>query len=1182
MAYTLNAAKELVAGKLPLLLVKFTFLNGSTLHLSTHAVTYGGQAYQARLSQIDLERVQMMSESGIDIPPSLTLHIADADGSILANYENGTGLGFKGARVEVRFVFYDVLAQEFSTDSLIRYTGICDAATPTDDVTLEVRTTNRLNASKKMVPTFLISKYCPKIRPATVSQCAAALNEESDFYPCGLAVPGADCYNTREGCTAIGNIRRFAGVTYAPPKDGGMGREYVSGNEVRLRNSSNDAKYGEPWPVILGRGWVQAPVLHTRRDGNYTRVEVGLCVGRIDTGNSATLGMRVVVNGNLVPPGGYDSPGGWVALNPGNVMWWNWVSRGYRDGNVPTRFNGKEDPYGSLTVIECVLPRQEADGEGDPQVSVLFSGPQIRTYSAVNTHADAWTDNPAWHLMWALIQSGWTYAELDTQSFINAAAVCAENVSYSSQYGTPAQHARYKSNVVLRQRRPASEIIRGIRQNMCALLQPNRDTGKLSVVVKGTLADQQPAPVAGSNYNTPIVSITRNGVIANGYAAYKFSEDNCISIKGIPRPITDCPNRLALQLQDSENNFAQTSLVLVESDDVERVGQEVASSVSIDGCGTYDQGVRLLKVQHKEAHRGNPAGDTRGTRWYEIVTSVRAIRVCNGQIGLVDWAKLGLSGQAVRIHGVKGPSKDGTVTLTAAIHDDVWYIDSLSQRPDPAYSNPRRDKLSRASYPLCPDLVAARAGDPWYSASDKTFKVTPKWTISPTGSWNGQITVLTKIPVNLFSDIAQPPQIALQALVATNGGSLDEGLYFVALSAVDANGKHSPLSIVAQAHMPEGTTNGVVTVPVQWWDNDAVSWNLYAGRTPFLLSWQASGAGHPSSVSLSAWLDRRGGAPDPELDAVVAVGKEVVHSGIIGAQIQAVDTDSIAIGGEGWGVDALAGREISVVAKSDYTELPILNYSITANTADGVCTVTPDPALDGLDIGDVVVVRSKPVVSNGGKTLTDALWENPFYPAGMNPDQEVGKLARIIHGTGTGLTNHVTSATSTSHSFSEDWAITPDSTSRIIIEEPAWLPLASPLRPINNANPDTVKSFQIPNENYANRMLLIGLRTEDGGQAPNVEALTPVREMWITGKPETIRTVTADYTVVQEDQTILCDTSGGSFTITLPSSTSMTGRNLWFWKKTDDANTATIQNASAVTLTVLSKIDDGFSIKSNG
>lgn len=368
---TIDDAKELVAGLQPLLLASFAFAD-DVLYLSTKDVTYNDVPYQGRLEQIDLEAVQMMSESGVDIPPSLTLHIADADSSIFLNWEEGASRGFKGARVTLSLVFYDVLANTFTTDSIVRYIGICDPATPVDEARLEVKTQNRLNAGRKMIPTELIQKHCWKIRPLTESQCLQADTPGSDFYPCGITdVEKPDCHYTREGCLAADNLARFAGVTFSPPHDGGKGKEYTSGSWVQLFNSSNDAKYGEPWPMILGRGWIEAPVLNVRQDGNYTRMDVGLTVGHLDSGQAATFAMKVIVNGYELPAAGYDTDEGHVQVDPGNVGWWNWKTRGWRDGNaVPDT-----DPYGSEAVIECVLPRTEAGGESTPQVLVLLSGP---------------------------------------------------------------------------------------------------------------------------------------------------------------------------------------------------------------------------------------------------------------------------------------------------------------------------------------------------------------------------------------------------------------------------------------------------------------------------------------------------------------------------------------------------------------------------------------------------------------------------------------------------------------------------------------------------------------------------------------------------------------------------------------------------------------------------------------
>lgn len=723
-------------------------------------------------------------------------------------------------------------------------------------------------------------------------------------------------------------------------------------------------------------------------------------------------------------------------------------------------------------------------------------------------------------------------------------------------------HARYKSNILLRQRRPASELLRGIRNNFGALLQPNRATGLLSVVVKGPLAAQQPEAQAGSNYNDAIVSMERDGTPVNGYVGYHFTEDTAISIRGIPRPISDTPNRLAFQFQDSENNFAATSIALVESDDVERVGQETPSTVQIEGCATTDQANRLLRMMHREAHRGNAAGDTRGTRWYEILTSIRAIRVGLGQIVMVTWPKIGLDAQLVRVTGVKGPSKNGVITLTVAIHADEWYVDNLLQAPEGKYSNPKRDKLARASFPVCPDIVAPRAGDPLHDVTDKTFAMLPVYDVSTDGVVLAKMRIRTKIAVNEFG-AAHPPQIATQASVTGSGGSLVSGNYYIAISARDGNGKLSPPSLIAAGHMPTGVTAGSITITVQWWHPDTAGYELFAGRTPFRLTHQATGSGVPGTVSLTAYKVRSWGCPDQELDALVAVGKVVRHSGITGTQvIEAVSTNQLEIPGA-WADDSLIGRELSVVAKWDRTvEIPALSYLVTGNAA-GVLAVTPDPVADGMEVGDVVVIRSKPTISNGGKTFTDALWMNPLENdgGGLAPAEEVGMVGRIIAGTGEGLTNIVASATTTSHTFARNWLTTPDSTSRIIIEEPTWLPLDVPIRPLSNSDPTAVLAPTFPVENYSRRTMLIGLQSMDGNEHRSVEALMPVREAYVFGAPETTITITAadsPYDQRWSDMNILVDSTDGPVEVRLRDYKLVPGRPFVVKKISDDTNAVTI------------------------
>lgn len=61
-------------------------------------------------------------------------------------------------------------------------------------------------------------------------------------------------------------------------------------------------------------------------------------------------------------------------------------------------------------------------------------------------------------------------------------------------------------------------------------------------------------------------------------------------------------------------------------------------------------------------------------------------------------------------------------------------------------------------------------------------------------------------------------------------------------------------------------------------------------------------------------------------------------------------------------------------------------------------------------------------------------------------------------------------------------------------------------------------------------------------------------------------TVTGTYTATVSDHTILCDTSGGGFTVTLPAASSAAGLVLVIKKTSSDANTLTIDGSGAETI----------------
>src|SRR5438445_553790 len=121
MSILLNNAKELAQGFQPLHMIDFLWPDGSTLSVCTHAVTFNGTAYQARVVAQQIDQVQALSPTGIDIPPNVKITLADADKSMWGIESTKK---FRGARMTITFAFYDFATSTFS-DSVIPFVGRC-------------------------------------------------------------------------------------------------------------------------------------------------------------------------------------------------------------------------------------------------------------------------------------------------------------------------------------------------------------------------------------------------------------------------------------------------------------------------------------------------------------------------------------------------------------------------------------------------------------------------------------------------------------------------------------------------------------------------------------------------------------------------------------------------------------------------------------------------------------------------------------------------------------------------------------------------------------------------------------------------------------------------------------------------------------------------------------------------
>jgi len=211
---TIDDLKEEQVPPTPLFLFDCTLRDGSVERWGTHAVTIDGNGYAARLLKHNLFELAAAPEDS-----KISVTLANAD-SHFSEIERETG--FRGAQVTVRFLFYDLTAQEAASEARTVFRGIANAAEETTEATLRITFTNRLNLQRIVLPEVRIQRRCPWVFPASSDQRLEALDggakgKYSAVYRCGYSpdqtggagtlesgLPFTACDYTRPACTARG------------------------------------------------------------------------------------------------------------------------------------------------------------------------------------------------------------------------------------------------------------------------------------------------------------------------------------------------------------------------------------------------------------------------------------------------------------------------------------------------------------------------------------------------------------------------------------------------------------------------------------------------------------------------------------------------------------------------------------------------------------------------------------------------------------------------------------------------------------------------------------------------------------------------------------------------------------------------------------------------------------------
>ena len=830
---SINEIKQLRNADTPLLLFECTLPSGDVERWCSTSINFNSNLYTARVLKHNLFDLQLSADDAMDGMGQLSITLANAD-SVIS--EINAQVGFRGAQLTVYFVFADVSAGSITTESMVLFLGVCGDPDRIAEDSVQLTFTNKLSLLRVTLPDVRIQRQCPWNFPTTPAQRASAVdasnvNKYTPFYKCGYSADQAggrgslngtvaytSCDLSRSSCVTRGMFntdasdqvtRRFGGVEYVPTSYlvRGFGDKTSSLSAVL----DNVAKYNDPAPLVYGTGWLMAPVIFSRNDGNLSHMEVLL-------GSGSMQGvLKVVVNDVEIPVG---VPG----TNMTATGWYNLVSTGSVSGAFDYDFVDSSgspvgDPYGSLSVLLVVVPNSISTGTSLPTVQVLLQGLLLDQYASDGTYqTTSFTNNPAWIILDILRRCSWSLDEISVPSFYSAAAFCDTLIATTDLNGNASSVPRYQCNLLLTRRRSAAEIVRGVRV-ACGLMLRYGAGGLLELIPETTLANQNPSLPDGSNSTEPLWG---------GWPSYEFSDasgpfsgivrndSGSSSVMILSRSVAETANRMSVEFQDTNNEYQQDSLSVVNAQDTALMGYEISSTSTALGVPNFNQASRVLALQL--------AKSTDGNQYIEFQTSFRALKLRPGDIVTVTYAKEGLVRQPFRVIKLSPSMNYRRITVMAQVHNDLWYSDNPSvilgsgRVASGAVGTPR---------PLL--------GTTLNPSGNTDFQITEQLTAQSDGGVTDTLQVAFVEPAPLSAMIQNLPLVSLSPVISSAGGTLPAGTFYYAISAVDTVGNESAPSFTVAAAIPSGGATNTVTLNSLSFSTGAAAFHVYRGLAPQLL-----------------------------------------------------------------------------------------------------------------------------------------------------------------------------------------------------------------------------------------------------------------------------------------------------------------------------------------------------------
>lgn len=862
---TIDELKEQETPPTPLFLLECVLSSGATERWGTHGVTFEGNTYNARLLRHNLFELRASAQDGLDGAAKVSVTLANAD-SHFSEIERE--IGFKGAQVTIRFLFYDLAGDAAASEARVVFRGVANPAEEITESTCRVAFTNRLNLQRIVLPEVRIERRCPWMFPSNSAQRLEAANggvkgKYSALYKCGYSRDSAGgvgnlnggtsyttCDYTRAQCVQRGmfdkdelvNItRRFGGVEFVPPQI--TVRSYGEKGTHLSPLVENQSRYNDFVPLVYGTAWYQPPIVFARNDGNLTRMEILLGMGEIQGV------VKVIVNDIEIP----EARSGTDLTATG---WFTLVSAGTRTGAFNMDFtdgSGKPlgDPYGNMALLSVAAPNRISSGQTLAKIQVLIQGLKLERFDVAGvSQGEVFTNNPAWVLLDVLRRSGWLLTEIDLSGFATAAAYCDELIQTTDLNGNAVSAPRFECNLVLQNRRSAAEAAKGIRHGSSLMLTYGTG-GLLTLRVENTMALQQATKPEGSN---------STATLDGGWPAYEFS-DGSATFSGLARKANGDPairlwansgaataNRLTVEFQDEFNEYQQDSLSLVDVDDALLTAREVTAAFSALGIPNFDQATRMLQLQLNKT--------IDGYTFIDFETTVRGVGIAPGDLITITYLKEGLERQPFRVVRLAPGQNYQTLQVTAQWHDDTWYTTGGANT-----TGGRRQKSADSGIPR--PLV----GSVLDSQGIEQFGITETATPSADGSFTVKLSLAFVPPSKPAATGLGIPLLSLSPSINTSGGTLagNQNVYY-AISAAGADGAESGLSFAVRAKIPAGANTNRVTLTGLSVSAETAGINVYRGPNPIELLRIASGIAVASTFSDNGATAQLQGPPDANYD----------------------------------------------------------------------------------------------------------------------------------------------------------------------------------------------------------------------------------------------------------------------------------------------------------------------------